>query len=92
MTADLQKGFDDYPRRSITGPIRNPIRIDKSDENDLPFACRAIMVGTVGDVKITDLDGDDCVLPNLAAGVWHPQFARKIWSTGTEPSEICIGR
>ncbi len=44
---------------------------------------RWIYVGTTGDLAYTKWDGTTEILPNLAAGVWHPIYAVNILTTGS---------
>jgi hypothetical protein len=44
---------------------------------------RWIYVGTSGNLAYTKWDGTTESLPNLAAGVWHPIYAKNILSIGT---------
>jgi hypothetical protein len=44
---------------------------------------RWIYVGTTGDLAYTKWDGTTELLPNLAAGIWHPIYAKNILSAGS---------
>ncbi len=65
------------------------------DTNPLPDGiCRWICILSAGALKITDGEGSDQTIPTgLAVGVWHPIWARRIWSTGTTvtPANILVG-
>ena len=78
-------------RSRIREPIENAYTATLSDDLDLPWTSRAIMVATAGNVKITTATGDTVTLPALTAGVWHWIRARRIWSTGTAPTTIIVG-
>lgn len=44
---------------------------------------RWIYIGTSGDLAYTKWDGSTELLPNLAAGIWHPIYAVNILTAGT---------
>jgi len=44
---------------------------------------RWIYIGTTGDLAYTKWDGTTETLPNLAAGIWHPIFAKNILTVGS---------
>jgi hypothetical protein len=44
---------------------------------------RWIYVGTTGNLAYTKWDGTNELLPNIAAGIWHPIYAIKILSAST---------
>ena len=44
---------------------------------------RWIYVGVTGNLAYTKWDGTTDLLPNLAAGIWHPIYAVNILSTNT---------
>lgn len=69
-------------------PPSSAFTVTKSDSADLPQVIRGFIVGTVGDVKVTFIDDTQVTLPNMAPGVVHPGIIKRIWSTGTEPTEI----
>jgi hypothetical protein len=63
----------------------------QSDTADvLPFRC--IMVNTSGNVKVTNLDDEDVVLPSVVAGIPIPCLAKRVWSTGTTATTGVVGR
>ncbi len=77
---------------ALVNPIQSIVSITTSDSVDLaPAPCRAIFVGVAGDVKITTRAGEDVTLVNVAAGVWHPMQATRIWATGTDATDIFAG-
>ena len=55
-----------------------------NDNADLAYPCRAVYVGTIGDLKVTMIDGGTVTLQNLAPGIWHPMAVRRIFATGTD--------
>lgn len=44
---------------------------------------RWIYVGTTGNLSYTKWDGTVEILPNLAAGIWHPIYAINVTSANT---------
>lgn len=44
---------------------------------------RWMYVGTSGDLAYTKWDGTTELLPNLAAGIWHPIYAVNVLAAGT---------
>jgi hypothetical protein len=49
---------------------------------------RGLFVGVAGNVKITYADGTTDTLTNLVAGVWHPMYVKRVYSTGTTATDI----
>ena len=73
-------------------PIDSIVAITPSDDNDLAvIPCRSIYVGVAGDLKITTPNDEDVILDSLAAGIWHPVKADRIWATGTAATDILAG-
>ena len=64
--------------------------ITPSDSADLAFIPRGIVVGTAGDVKMSDHSGTATVVPSLVAGIIHPLSPTRIWSTGTTAVGIVV--
>ncbi len=64
--------------RILTGPIRTgTITYDTGFTNSLTPAgvfevARWIYIGVTGNLSYTKLDGTIEILPNIAAGIWHP--------------------
>lgn len=76
----------------IGGPLTRFRAVTKSDEDDLEFPCRAVYVGTAGNLAVIGAeDAESVVLPSMAAGVWHWMRLTKILSTGTTAQGIVIG-
>jgi hypothetical protein len=75
--------------RTLGGPARTgSVTYDTGFTNSntppgvLEFA-RWIYVGTTGDLAYTKWDGTTESLPNVAAGIWHPIYAKNILSVGS---------
>lgn len=77
---------------AFIGPIRSILSVTTSDNDPLDNGtCRAIYCGVTGDIKITTPSGEDITLVNVAAGIWHPIMATKIFATGTDATNIFAG-
>lgn len=75
--------------RVLSGPVRTgTVSYDTGFTNSttppgvLEFS-RWIYVGTNGNLAYTKWDGTTEMLPNLAAGIWHPIYAVNILSVGS---------
>lgn len=75
--------------RVLSGPVRTgTITYDTGFTNSstppgvLEFS-RWIYVGVTGNLAYTKWDGTTELLPNLAAGIWHPIYAVNILSAST---------
>jgi hypothetical protein len=73
------------------GPIRGAFTPIQSDTIDLHRVALGIYVGVAGDVKVTGVDGDDYVMVELTAGVWHPCEIVRVWTIGTAATGILCG-
>jgi len=68
--------------------IHQAISITPNDVEDLTNHTTAIFVGVDGDLKVTLIGGQTVVLKNLAAGMWHPICAARVFATGTTATDI----
>lgn len=75
----------------LTSPLTTLTAVTPNDSADLVATSKAIYVGVSGDVKLTDADGNVTTLTSLAAGVFHPVRAARIWATGTSATNIVAG-
>lgn len=65
------------------------VEVTPSDANDLATApCRALYVGTAGDVTIHDVDANTITFANVPAGTVLPVKAMRVMNTGTDASDI----
>ena len=80
--------YNKYPQTVWSGT--NWQLVTPSDDDDLPFRPRAILVGTAGDVKMSDEDDTVTTVPSLVAGILHPFSPKRIYSTGTTAVGILI--
>jgi hypothetical protein len=74
-----------------TDPASSIALVTKSDTvNDTAGPFRGIMIGGVGIVKITTVDGDDVELPSglLAVSTIYPIHVMRVWSTTTTATDI----
>lgn len=76
---------------SLDSPATHATAITPNDSTDLANVCRAIWVGTAGDLKVTTVGGDTVTFPALTQG-WHPLMVSRIWATGTSASGIVAVR
>lgn len=53
------------------------------------LAC-AIYVGTTGDVKVTDANGNTPTFKSVPAGMILVGAFKRLWTTGTTASNFCV--
>jgi hypothetical protein len=71
-------------------PIRHSVAVTPHDTNNLSMACRALLVGVAGNVKVMYENGTvDTVY--LAAGLWHGMYVLRVYSTDTAATGIHAG-
>lgn len=70
------------------GACGNATLITPDDSNDLASPCRAIYVGTAGNMKVTTARGDTVLFSNLSAGLVHPISCKRIWAATTTAALI----
>ncbi len=80
---------------TMQNTYQNFIAYTKSDVANIldgvkPVTSRGIMVGTTGDLAVSNAAGTSVTITKVAAGVIHPIRTNKIWSTGTTASEITV--
>ena len=72
--------------------VRNWKPVTPSDSLLLPYGrCRAIWVGTAGDVNVLNEDGSTQVLPGVLAGMAHPCSTTQILNSSTTAVTILAG-
>ena len=69
-------------------PAEALVSITPNDSANLSAPIRALYVGVSGDVKFVDMAGTTITLVGLAAGVFHPVCAVKIFATDTTATDI----
>ncbi len=75
----------------IDSAATHAIAITPSDTDDLATVCRAVYVGTTGDLVVTlrdDTGGTSVKFTAVPAGALLSIRAKRIWSTGTTASTI----
>lgn len=70
-------------------PRIRPSRYPRAVVLDEVRRIRAILVGVAGNVSITTMDDRTVTLP-FAAGVWHPQEAKAVLTSGTTATGIFV--
>jgi len=88
MTDDFQ-----HHGEGLTSPPEKFATVTPNDSVDLPNRPRCICFATVGDLVVTDEDGNDTTFPSgsLAAGTWHALRPVRIKATGTTATDIIAG-
>ena len=62
-------------------PAAHAYEVVPSDTVDLPFPCRALLVGGTGDVRVTTSGDDTVTLPGVSGVI--PVQCNRVWATGT---------
>ncbi|MEO9630955.1 MAG: hypothetical protein ABJG14_11005 [Sulfitobacter sp.] len=83
--------FENYSAGKTDG-ISKAVAVTPNDSADLPFVTTGIYLGTSGDVCVDFLNGgQNIVMKDLAAGMWHPIVATRVYATGTAAEDILAG-
>lgn len=70
-------------------PAERAVAIVPDDDGFLPFITRGIYVGGVeGDIRVTTINGDDVVLPNVPTQYIFPIQVIRVWATGTVADQL----
>ncbi|MCW1844114.1 spike base protein, RCAP_Rcc01079 family [Prosthecomicrobium hirschii] len=79
---------DDFATISsaLDSPGKNAAAVTPSDSADLGTSCRALWIGTPGNIKVTTVGGDIVTFNGMSG--WFPVRCARIWSTGTTASGI----
>lgn len=76
--------------QSQTDPAHNIVAVTPDDavaDEGGPF--RGLLIdGSAGAVKITTSGGADVTLNNLSVGVVYPFYFTRVWSTGTDATNV----
>lgn len=75
----------------LTNPIVSSFALTPHDSNDEAEVCRALYVGTTGNVAVVHPDGTVTTLTAMTAGIWHPVVFKRINSTNTTASNLVGG-
>ena len=71
----------------LESPAYNAAAVTPDDGTDLPFASRALYLGTGGDLRLTTAGGDTVTFRNAAPGIL-PIRAERVHATGTTAADI----
>lgn len=72
----------------LIDPADRAVAVTPSDSADLTEVTRGLYVGASGDVKVDMANGDTVTFVAMAAGVVHPLRVRRVYSTGTDATDI----
>lgn len=78
----------EHEHAGSASPATRAFAVTPNDSADLTHPCRAFYVGVSGDVKVTTLEGDTVTFVGVAAGVPHPIWCTRIFSTSTTATSI----
>jgi len=73
---------------TLISPLENFFSVTPNDSTDLTYVTRAVLVGVSGDLEIIDRAGVTTIIPNLAAGMFHPIRAVRIKDANTTATSI----
>lgn len=77
--------FDSHSA-SLTTPPSSAEAVTPNDTQDLPYICRAIYVGTAGDLRVLTRDGQDVTYRNVSGT--KVIRAVRIFASGTTASDL----
>jgi hypothetical protein len=72
----------------LESPLDDGEQVTPSDSVDLTKVCRALHIGTGGDVVVITKGGTTLPLGNIASGTLYPIRASRVKSTGTTATGI----
>ena len=72
-------------------PIRDAVAITASASALAQGLCRAVYLGTAGDLTVTFLDGSSVEFNNMAAGVWHPMAVTHVTVIDNSAADVRVG-
>ena len=72
----------------LNAPASEAEAITPDDQTDLPWATRALYLGTTGNVRVTMLSGDTVDFTQLQAGIMYPLRIRRVLATGTDATNL----
>ena len=72
---------DTYATRGAAVTASDTVDLDKQG---------FLYIGTTGNIKVTTTEGDTLTFNGIAAGIVHPIFVKKVFSTGTTASNILV--
>lgn len=71
-----------------TVSARGGFTVTPSDTADLRVITRGLYVGTTGNLRVTLDNGDDVTFVTIAAGIIHPLYVKRVWSTNTTATNL----
>lgn len=86
----MADNFDDYTP-GLESPPANVALVTPSDDTDLAFVTRGIIVGTGGTLRVATLGGQTVTLPAAAVsggGQIIPGRFTRVFATGTTAADI----
>ena len=78
----------DIFRTHLESPAKDAFAISGNDSTDLANSTRSIYVGGSGNIKLTTIDGSTVTFNGAIAGSILPIRAKRIFSTGTTPTNL----
>ena len=82
---------EDYKGDGWFRPVTDAVEVAASASKFEQGMCRALYLGTAGDVTVTFLDGSSVTLKNLAAGVWHPLAITHLTALANSAADPVVG-
>lgn len=79
--------FSNY-HAGLESPAERAFAITPSDTNALTYVTRGIYIGVTGDVKVEMVSGGLVTFKNALAGTVLPVRALRVWSTGTDATDL----
>jgi hypothetical protein len=73
---------------ALDSPAQHAADVVKSDSTDLANAARSLYIGNGGDIKVTTAGGDEITFGGVPSGSILPVRVTRVWSTGTDASNI----
>jgi hypothetical protein len=61
--------------------------VTPNDDADLDVTCRALLIGTAGDLRVTTRGGTTLTLPNVPVGLL-PLRVKRVFATSTTADDI----
>lgn len=72
-----------------SAPAIGALEVTPNDSTDLSTEpCRAVWVGTAGNLKVTMADNTQVTFTGIPAGCLIPIRAKRVWATGTTAGAI----
>lgn len=74
----------------LDSPPENLLEITPDDGNDLSSTLRCVNVAAAGTLRVTTVGGSTATV-YVAAGIWFPIRAKRVFATGTSATGIVGG-